>query len=94
MMSRTRLVSQPASNGGHACEGEATEAMDCNETECRGTQSLSIKNCFKMLFQFIQALIFGLDFNSLNFQHAQRKKVHIVDIMQIMHLECVKMIGS
>ena len=91
-MSRTRLVSQPASNGGHACEGEATEAMDCNEAECRGTQSLSIKIVSKCYF--IQALIFGLDFNSLNFQHAQRKKVHIVDIMRIMHLECVKRIGS
>ena len=53
MMSRTRLVFQNASNGGHACEGEATETMDCNEAKCRGTQSLSIRNCFKWYSNWI-----------------------------------------
>ena len=34
---RTRQVEVTASNGGQACEGEATETMDCNEDECTGT---------------------------------------------------------
>ena len=34
--SRTRLVSQLASNGGKACEGEATETTSCNEAACTG----------------------------------------------------------
>ena len=41
---RTRLVSQPASNDGQPCEGEATETMSCNETQCPGTQPLSCRN--------------------------------------------------